>query len=676
MIGRYQIGDQPVPGFVLKAKLGEGSFGAVWSATGPGGSEVAVKFINLQRSYGDKELRALRLVKRIRHPNVVPLTGFWLQDESGNLIDEATADRLSRTIPDSAATLVCDETMKPAELIVVMGLGDMSLEDRLRECQRDGLSGIPVDELLGYMEDAARAIDFLNKKQHQSDHGLVAIQHCDIKPQNILIVGGSAQVCDLGLARILDDARQTRAAFSAAYGAPECLTGSSPSQGTDQYSLAVSYVELRTGQLPFDDTSSHARVIQAHLENRLDLSRLSPGERSVIRRATAIDPADRFESVSAMVAALKAAVESRPETRRSTVASFGRRAAMMLAIATVAVGGVSGWHLLYCDHGVLALDGGPYEGPAASNESRDEHETTVLLPAGEPNTASIETVEPLPNQAERLAETTPEVPIEEAVGNPVPEVPVAPAEELAPSHVLKWLQRKRDDAIGKTRSTFLTGISALRLSIAGLNRAAVRHLYEQAIDAATAGDHRAAIQRFGSILQYDRHHVPSHIQRGLSLAHLGQMDAAVRDYSLAIDSESENPDARRLRGIAFARKGQYVDALQDLNVAILNHAQPLAVCYRTRALVHLQLEDFVAALSDQEELKRLDSDMLLVLTLRVSKSDAFAELDTGENVSVETGKTLRLLRVSDQRLRVEFQDDDETKTGWIHQSFVKPAARL
>ncbi len=343
MFGRYEIGEQPVPGFFIKSFLGAGSFGSVYSATGPGGSEVAIKRINLQQ-YGDKELRALRLVKRIRHPNVVPLTGFWLRDQNGELIDDATVDRLYRSSPDLAATLVCtDDGTRPAELIVVMGLADMSLEDRLRECQKQGQQGIPVDELLRYMDDAARAIDFLNKKQHRSDHGLVAIQHCDIKPQNILIVGGAAQLCDLGLARILDDARQTRAAFSAAYGAPECLTGSSPSAGTDQYSLAVSYVELRTGQLPFEDPSSHLSVIQAHVESRLDLKRLTPSERAVIRRATSKNPTDRFDTVQSMVDALRQAA-LRGEAPKATSSRGGRRMVAILALMTAAcIAAVGAW---------------------------------------------------------------------------------------------------------------------------------------------------------------------------------------------------------------------------------------------------------------------------------------------------------------------------------------------
>ena len=37
-----------------------------------------------------------------------------------------------------------------------------------------------------------------------------------------------------------------------AYAAPEVLLGRGPGPATDQYSLAITYYELRTGTLPFD----------------------------------------------------------------------------------------------------------------------------------------------------------------------------------------------------------------------------------------------------------------------------------------------------------------------------------------------------------------------------------------------------------------------------------------
>src|SRR5439155_23588454 len=126
------------------------------------------------------------------------------------------------------------------ELIIAMGLGEKSLAQRLDECKREGLPGIPTDELLDHMAGAARAIDYLNEPKHMLGSGPpIAIQHCDIKPANLLIVGKGLQVCDYSLARALtNDVRATQAAGTPAYCAPEMFRNR-PSPQTEHYSLAI-----------------------------------------------------------------------------------------------------------------------------------------------------------------------------------------------------------------------------------------------------------------------------------------------------------------------------------------------------------------------------------------------------------------------------------------------------
>jgi serine/threonine protein kinase len=295
----YAEGDEPVPGYHLSRFLGRGGFGEVWAASGPGRVDVAIKIISLGDNQGLKEFRAVRLVKQLRHPNLVPIYAFWLRDEFGNTLDDTGEDSVLLR-------------GRSTELVLAMGLGEMSLAQRLEECQREGLAGIPLAELLDYVDGAARAIDYLNQPIHTLNSGApAAIQHCDIKPGNILVVGGGVQVCDYGLARALTtDARTTRASGTPAYCAPE-LFGNRPSAWTDQYSLAISYYELRTGVLPFDE----GEAIAAHMTGNLDFSKLPPAERDVVIRATKPRPDQRYPKTLDMVHALrKAAVRKRSKT--------------------------------------------------------------------------------------------------------------------------------------------------------------------------------------------------------------------------------------------------------------------------------------------------------------------------------------------------------------------------
>ncbi|MEM9365584.1 MAG: protein kinase, partial [Planctomycetota bacterium] len=254
--------------------------------------------------------------------NKLPPELMVTSDSSGFIGEGNSATNQTFRQASDATTVVAHR------MVLAMGLGEKTLHDRLTEMrappnqpqQEDDAKhipgGIPVEELLGYMRASASAIDELNQKH--------AIYHCDIKPQNILVVGGQAQVCDFGLARRVQDSHRTQLAFGTpAYGAPEMLFDQTYSKSIDQYSLAVTYFELRTGRLPFEQLkrSSFMRLKAA---GELDLSAVPPREREVIARATSLDPGARFESCRQFVSELKVAtsVDVTPPARfsRATLA--------------------------------------------------------------------------------------------------------------------------------------------------------------------------------------------------------------------------------------------------------------------------------------------------------------------------------------------------------------------
>lgn len=304
----YKPGDHPVPGYRLEKRLGRGGFGEVWAARSPGGVSVALKIIDLSSTAGLKEYRAVHYVKNINHPNLVPMHGYWLKDEDGNFHED---------LPQFESM---SDHVQPTELIIVMGLCEKNLKDRLRECKAEKLPGIPMVELLTYIEDAAKAIDHLNEPRHNLGQGPVAIQHCDIKPENILIISGAAQVCDFGLARpVRDQQSVTGAGGTFYYIAPEMLQGT-PSRWTDQYSLALTWVHLRTGQVPVEGDNPGSLAL-SHMEGRLLLGDLPEAEKAVLRRATALKPSDRYPTTRDMVRALRQAFD--PTSISSSTIAIG-----------------------------------------------------------------------------------------------------------------------------------------------------------------------------------------------------------------------------------------------------------------------------------------------------------------------------------------------------------------
>lgn len=324
--------DEPVPGYRLKKFLGKGQFGEVWMSTSPGKTHVALKFLNVGRREGRKEFRAIQRVKSIRHANLTPVISLWLLDEAGNVLTDDAMEEIGTdsTLGTLNVSTVGVEMEKPSQLVVAQLLGDKTLGQRLEECQQAGEQGIPLKELLPYIEEAAKGIDYLNECRHVLDDKKVSIQHCDVKPANMLLIGDSVQICDYGVAQIIaaakDSTRAKSPVGSPAYISPEC-SRQMPSSHSDQYSLAISYYELRTGTFPF--TAENApQAIDAHQKGALSFDAVDKAERRVLQKATSLNPKRRYSSCLEMVRELRLAADAK---------GFNPRRQVMAAMAAVVV---------------------------------------------------------------------------------------------------------------------------------------------------------------------------------------------------------------------------------------------------------------------------------------------------------------------------------------------------
>jgi hypothetical protein len=280
--------NQAVLGYRLKERIGAGGYGEVWSAEAPGGLLKAVKFVYgyHEESRAQRELKALNNIKQLRHP-------FLLSLERIEIVDD--------------------------QLVIVTELAERSLKDRFSECVRENQRGIARDELLGYMRDAADALDYLSREH--------SLQHLDIKPENLLLVGGHIKVADFGLLKDLENCTQSMmGGLTPAFSAPELFDGR-PSTKSDQYSLAIVYQEMLTGERPMTGTTA-AQLAAQHMHGRPNLAPLPRRDQAVVAKALSKKPEHRYPTCTAFVEDLCARIPAAATQSQASLAAGVRPSAV------------------------------------------------------------------------------------------------------------------------------------------------------------------------------------------------------------------------------------------------------------------------------------------------------------------------------------------------------------
>jgi hypothetical protein len=260
-----RIGDR----YTLLDRHGTGGMATVWRARDEWTREiVAIKQLHphvvgdpIARARLEREAEALRTVD---HPSIVRPRG---------LIDD----------PDAPSLVMDFVSGRP-------------LSERIAE------GPLPADEAVAIAGVVADALAVAH------DHGIV---HRDIKPANILVDDdGVVHLVDFGIAALMDAPSDGLTADSTMvgtlrYAAPERLAGGDVTPRSDVWALGAVLYEMLTGA-PAVTASDPVGALAASQAAPATLDGLPPYLASVIGRAMATDPADRYPDAVALRDALAA----------------------------------------------------------------------------------------------------------------------------------------------------------------------------------------------------------------------------------------------------------------------------------------------------------------------------------------------------------------------------------
>src|SRR5262249_10339834 len=155
-----------VPGYRLNRPLGQGAFGEVWEAIRCDGETVALKFLDTRTRSAtmiSSEVRVLRALAQLEHPHIVQLQGVHASSKY---------------------------------VILIMERADGNLSDLRSAYLAETGGNVPADHALDLLDQAAEALDFLAEQKLPGFRSARGLQHCDVKPSNLLLMGHDLKVAD------------------------------------------------------------------------------------------------------------------------------------------------------------------------------------------------------------------------------------------------------------------------------------------------------------------------------------------------------------------------------------------------------------------------------------------------------------------------------------------------
>ncbi len=158
---------------------------------------------------------------------------------------------------------------------------------------------------IGFLEACDIMYQLTSAVAHAHEHSVI---HRDIKPQNVyLTADGTIKLGDFGIATFENSARLTRSETiigSVHYLAPEISRGQQASYQSDIYSLGVTFFELITRRVPFEDDTPVSVAIR-HIKDKFPSPRKyipsTPKEiERIILKACKKNPQERYKTVKDM----------------------------------------------------------------------------------------------------------------------------------------------------------------------------------------------------------------------------------------------------------------------------------------------------------------------------------------------------------------------------------------
>lgn len=277
--------------------LGQGGMAAVYEVLHLGlHSTHALKVLNPDLARND-ELRGRflsegRIQARLRHPNIVQVTEIVTTPVAGLVMDYVDGPTLAKY------------------------------------CEEKGPLDVPT--VLDVFLPVLDAVDEAHKAR---------VVHRDLKPDNIMLGRDSRgrlkpMVTDFGIAKMLLEEegakKKTRAGArmgTLMYMSPEQIRGAEEVDArSDIFALGAILYEAVTGRIAFDGPSEY-ETMQSIVQGTYEapervVGGLPPVIAGCIRKALAVDPAERFQDCAAFRAALETALDAEPQVPEKPSRSF------------------------------------------------------------------------------------------------------------------------------------------------------------------------------------------------------------------------------------------------------------------------------------------------------------------------------------------------------------------